>query len=122
MLLLLTRTTGERCSLPKYSIHKVLTVLVKTVITFNALSHLSPALLLPVRAVHLHFQLLNYLFGPMLETVPHPASCQRHAWGQKFGDCTTIARNLEIALRNLKIGAQFPDSKCAAQSRDCANS
>jgi len=113
-MLLFTRTTGERCSLPKYSIRNVLTVLVKPVITFNALSHLSPVLLLPARAVHLDFQLLNYLFGPcwsidnflsvvdrimtsweqkatykrfpipqavngMLETVPHPASCQRHA-------------------------------------------
>ena len=39
-MLLFTRTTGERCSLPKYSIHNVLTVLVKPVITFNALSHL----------------------------------------------------------------------------------
>jgi len=39
VMLLFTRTTGERCSLPKYSIHNVLTVLVKPVIT-NALSHL----------------------------------------------------------------------------------
>jgi len=156
VMLLFTRTTGERCSLPKYSIHNVLTVLVKPAITFNALSHLSPVLLLPTRIIFIPFsrvtvllvwqplsqnrskqnlskvsccwliddilsivdrimtpweQKATYKLFPipqavngMLEMVPHPASCQRHAWGQKFGDCT-ISR-----LR-----------KCTVQSQDCTN-
>ena len=88
VMLLFTRTTGERCSLPKYSIHMF------SQFWWNQSLHLMHWAIflrscwLPARAVYLDFQLLNYLFGPMLETVPHPASCQRHAWGQKFGDCT----------------------------------